>query len=149
MKVLHYVLEFILILCKELIKTIVSLFNFLCLLISAGLALILVFNTVLISELDTMSDILTPLGISSVSALILGVGYLLIVKVLHIRNGDFMFAVTVGFYAGYYCACILSFIHLIGLLAVDGITGTKALISLAVIVVLTFCPSVFKQLKRR
>ena len=149
MKKLDYVFVGFLTLCEKFIEAIVPVFYFWCLLASAILAMTLVFNIVSIVEIDTMSNAIGQLKIGALAALILGVGYWLIVKVFRIRNWDFLFSVKVGFYGGYYCSCMISACGLIGLFAADKLSGIGTLIGLALAATLALCPQVVKKLKRR
>lgn len=149
MKKLDYVFGFFLTLCEKFIEAIVPVFYFLCLLASAILAMTLVLNIVSIVEIDTMSDAIGQLKIGALVALVLGVGYWLIVKVFRIRNWDFLFFVKLGFYGGYYCSCMISACGLIGLFAADKLSGIGTLIGLALAATLALCPQAVKKLKRR
>lgn len=149
MKKLDCVIGFGLTLCEKFIEAIVPVFYFLCLLASAILAMTLVFNIVSIVEIDTMSDAIGQLKIGALAALILGVGYRLIVKVFRIRNWDFLFSVKVGFYGGYYSCCMAYACVLISNYTTDELTGVRVLIGLVLIATLAFCPQAVKKLKRR
>lgn len=147
MNVLHFI--FTNPFCKALSEGVVFFFKLLCMLVPAVLAAGMVISIIALVETDTETEFLVQLGKGAIIALILSFGYWLTIRVFCIRNEMFLGAIILGFFAGYYTACVLSCFGLVALYAEHINTGIKTFIGLALTAVLVFCPHEAKKLKRK